>query len=423
MTRASHRTTANASFRNAETSTIDLRGLRIGAPQTLGAVRLVPLVRERFVTLGSRAAGATAVANDAVRDLRISARAYGEAIAAVSVGRSGPDEPGLRYASFIPHGFVVSYTADGSPVAAQGAQLEPDGKARHGVRLLHRMVKREAGEGATSRFRMLPLHLAMEGFLALQFNAPDILWSEYSQQAASHGLDPRTERAVHGTWLPGLEEAVRTFEIVDAQVGVLVYVADALACAFVVPHPDDYRALHRSLLEDFFGALMAHYAILYPHSPPVHAPLDGRGAETLDELAARVARVRDEWATYGALLASGLVGRTVKVERVRRMAPFSLERFVPIFDPEVECHIGERIVRDDGTLEYLKTFRLSAAQIRRAYLLQQLAAADWHLERAAELLRTTPRDLAQRLVSAGFGYLIKPDVLAALLRAKTPPPG
>ncbi len=39
------------------------------------------------------------------------------------------------------------------------------------------------------------------------------------------------------------------------------------------------------------------------------------------------------------------------------------------FYPNEECHIGERIVREDGTLEYLKTFRLSAAQVRRAYQL------------------------------------------------------
>jgi len=35
------------------------------------------------------------------------------------------------------------------------------------------------------------------------------------------------------------------------------------------------------------------------------------------------------------------------------MRTFSLERFVPVFDPDVECHLGERMVREDGTLEYL----------------------------------------------------------------------
>ena len=41
----------------------------------------------------------------------------------------------------------------------------------------------------------------------------------------------------------------------------------------------------------------------------------------------------------------------------------------------------------------MKTFRLSSAQVRRAYLLEQLAAADWHLDRTAERMR-------------GRGYLI-----------------
>ena len=51
--------------------------------------------------------------------------------------------------------------------------------------------------------------------------------------------------------------------------------------------------------------------------------------------------------------------------------------------------MGEAIVRDNGRLEYLKTYRLSAAQTRRAYLLQLLAEADWHLDTAAEGLRVT----------------------------------
>ena len=37
-----------------------------------------------------------------------------------------------------------------------------------------------------------------------------------------------------------------------------------------------------------------------------------------------------------------------------------------------ENHIGELIRRDDGSIEYLKTFRLSDVQARRAHLLQQL---------------------------------------------------
>jgi hypothetical protein len=405
------------SFRETSSAVLDLQGLRIAPPQTMGAVRIVPLVRERFLT-----ASGPSGPNEP-RDLRIAARDYGDSLAVVEVGGGTPAGPGLKYVSFVPHGFIVSYTTDGSPVAAQGAsfgptsEIKPETKKDRFVRLMHRMVKREPGEGATSRFRMLPLHLAMEGLLALHFNGPDILWSEYSQQAIRKGLDPRSEHAVRGTWLPGLEEALRTFEILPAQVGVLLFVADALACAFVVPHPDDYRQLHASLLGDFFGELLRDYAILYPHAPPAHAPLDGAGVTTVEDLVHRVARVRADWRAYAELLSAGLLGRAVTVERVRTMGPFRLERFLPVFDPEIECHIGERMVRDDGTLEYLKTYRLSAAQVRRAYLLQRLAAAEWSLARAAEALRCTVPELSQRLVNAGFGFLLAPAVLQALPQA------
>jgi len=397
-------------FRAATPATLDLHGLRIGSPQTMGAVRIVPLVRERFVAPDADRAG----------DLRIAARDYGDSLAVVEVGGNAPAGPGLKYVSFVPHGLIVSYTTDGSPVVAQGASFGPASETRKDrfVRVMHRMVKPERSDGATSRLRMLPLHLAMEGFLALHFNGPDILWSEYSQQAIRRGLDPRSERSVRGTWLPGLEEAVRTFEIQPAQVGVLVFIADALACAFVVPHPDDYRRLHGTLLDDFFGELLREYAILYPHAAPAHAPLDGRGVTTLDELAHQVTRVRADWHAYAELLSAGLLGRAVRVERVRTMGPFRLERFVPVFDPDLECHLGERIVRDDGTLEYMKTFRLSAAQVRRAYVLDTLAAAAWNLDDAATALHTTVAGLTQRLVSAGFGYLLKPAVREALLRTK-----
>lgn len=36
--------------------------------------------------------------------------------------------------------------------------------------------------------------------------------------------------------------------------------ADALAAAFVVPHPADHRALHPTLLQDMYGELVHQYA-------------------------------------------------------------------------------------------------------------------------------------------------------------------
>src|SRR5690606_24780567 len=40
--------------------------------------------------------------------------------------------------------------------------------------------------------------------------------------------------------------------------------ADALAAAFVVPHPEDYRALHPTLVRDLYGELIHEYATFHP---------------------------------------------------------------------------------------------------------------------------------------------------------------
>ncbi|WP_394845569.1 hypothetical protein LZC95_52130 [Pendulispora brunnea] len=356
--------------------------LRIASPQVLGGIRLVPLCRD-----------------DAPGDLRIRARHYEAVPAIVSLDTT-------CYVSYVPHGFVVSHTKDGTQATFGTSLGEEKGKRGRVVNLLHRMVKRED----ETRFRLLPLHLAMEGFLALHFDGPDIVWNEYSQRAIRRGLDPRMEFSVGGGCIRGFEEALRVFEIHPTQVGVMVFVAEALASVFVVSHPDDYRLLHRSLLEDFFGELLYQYAALYPEMPRAEATIDGARVSTLAELRVEVARVRRDWIEYTHLLADGFFRREVRTETVRRLTPFRLERFMPEFDPDQECHIGERIVRDDGTLEYMKTFRLSAAQVRRAYLLEQLSRAGWHLETAAERLRCSRQEIVQRLENAGFGYLLKPHL-------------
>ena len=124
---------------------------------------------------------------------------------------------------------------------------------------MHHMRKRES----KNQLRFLPLHLAMEGFLSMFFSGPDIAWSEYSKYAISHGLGCRYETAVEGRFISRLEDALRVFEIHPKQVGVLIFVAEALASAFVVPTPEDYRLLHASLLEDFYGELIFLYGLLY----------------------------------------------------------------------------------------------------------------------------------------------------------------
>ncbi|KFA90537.1 ARPP-2 domain-containing protein [Archangium violaceum] len=374
-------------------------GLRLAPSQVWGSIRLVPVLR------------------DEVRgDLRFARRTYNDDLTIVSL-KGGLMEPGLKYISYVPHGLVMGWDDKSrSAGAVFGTQLhQPEGKALKvgpfTVRVLHRMAHRED----KNRLRLLPLHLAMEGFLALHFGGPEVAWTEYSQEALSRGLDPRSEWSVPGWSSTAFDEALRIFEIHEQQVGVLIFHADLLLSAFIVSHPEDYRALHRALLEDFYGDLLLQYGFL-GDVPPLSLSIDDRRVSSLGDLRAAITRMREDWGVFQGFMAGGVFGVEVSASTVYEAGPFHLQRFVTSLSPSEENHVGEVIMRGDGTLEYLKTYRLSAAQTRRAYLLKQLSQADWNLERAAVNLKTTRNELMLRLSNAGFGYLLKESVLQAALR-------
>lgn len=375
---------------------LELRGLTLAAAQSFGSVRLVPLLRGHVQN-----------------DLRLGSRAFGDDRPDLVGLRGDAGAPDLGYFAYLPHAYVLRWSSDGSAVAARGAALSAAKQGLrdvNGVRILHRMARAE-GPGA---LRFLPLHLAMEGFLSLHFGGPDVAWSEYSRQALRDGLSPRSERVVHGAMIPGLEDAVRMFEIHDGQVGALVFVADALAAMVCFPHPDDYRALHRTLVHDFFGELIYQYALCYGEVPAHRAQLRDAEIADLPGLRAALSRARGEWAQFSREMAAGILKAPLRWQTVRQAGPFRLRRFVSALRPGEDNHIGEAIVRDSGELEYCKTYRLSAAQVRRAYLLERLAQCDWDLGRAAEALATTREGLYLRLRNAGFDYLLKPHVLKGI---------
>ncbi|PBC76244.1 hypothetical protein BX265_0950 [Streptomyces sp. TLI_235] len=365
-------------------STLDLTGLATGPAQVWGGVRLVPLLRE-----------------DPVVDLRLHRRVYGDAYTPVSLG------PRTDYVSYVPHGFVADWTDDGS-AAAYGTSLGEQPPARVPVRPHRRTARREG----SNRLRFLPLHLALEGYLALHFGGPTIVWEEWSQRAVRAGLSPRAEEAYRGAEVRGLADALRVFEIHRGQCGVLVYTADALAAAFAVPHPEDYRALHPTLVHDLFGELIHHYALLSAPVPDFRASIPGPGVRTPTDLRAAVEEQERAWAEFhDGTMAAGLLAAELRIRPVRRMGRFTLGRFLPEFRPGRENHIGETITDEDGRIAYLKTFRLSEAQVRRGFLLDTLAAHDWHLPSAAAALNGTEAQLGLRLEAAGFGALLRQDVL------------
>jgi len=360
-------------------------GLRTRPSQVWGAVRLVPLVRA-----------------EPVEDLRLHPRIHpGPGV--VDLGRKG------SYCSYIPHSFVAEWTGDGSPAAAYGTQLAEDRPGQEPVAAvgLH-FHRRMARQEARRRLRFLPLHLALEGYLALHFGGPTIAWEEWSRQAVRQGLSPRVEAAYLGLQVPGLADALSVFEIHPGQCGVLVYLADALAAAFVVPHPEDYRTLHPTLVQDLYGDLVHHYATLMPPVSDFRAHIAGTGVRSLGELRAAAAEQTDRWAEFhDTTMAAGLVEQESVWQPVRRMGRFTLSRFLPEFRPKQDNHIGEAIVDEHGRTVYLKTFRLSENQVRRGFLLSRLAAHDWHLADTAAEFGIDSAALALRLETAGFGHLLR----------------
>ncbi|MFD0559421.1 hypothetical protein FB566_0062 [Stackebrandtia endophytica] len=366
-------------------TTLDLTGLTTGPSQVWNAIRLVPLIRD-----------------EPVEDLRLSSRLYGEVGGLVKVGpRSG-------YVSYIPHGFVATWTDDGTPAAAYGTQLSTDPDwlpTTMGLRFHRGMARRQAKD----RLRFLPMHLSLEGYLALHFSGPALVWEQWSQQAIRRGLSPRAEEAYVGADVRGLADALRVFEIHPSQCGVMVYVADALATAFVVPHPDDYRALHPTLLLDLYGELIHHYANLLPPVPDFRARIADSDVRSLAQLRSAVDEQEDQWRHFHDSTMAAALGE--QVNSVYRMGRFALSRFLPSFRPGLENHIGEAITDDSGAITYLKTFRLSNNQVRRGYLLDRLASNDWHLADTAAELGIGEAQLGLRLESAGFGHLLRQDVL------------
>ncbi|WP_327356597.1 ARPP-2 domain-containing protein [Streptomyces sp. NBC_01304] len=368
---------------------LDLTGLTTRPAQVWGGVRLVPLVREQPLT-----------------DLRLRHELFEDALLAVEADKNS------YYTAYIPHGFVADWTKDGSPAAAYGTQLCDD-EPVHAVPM-RRLVQRAGSQ----RLRFLPLHLALEGYLALHFGGPSVLWDEWSRRAIRKGLTPRAEMAYAGSQVQGLDDALRIFEIHPGQCGLMLYVADALAAAFVVPHPDDYRALHATLLQDMYGELVYQHAHYGGPVPEFTAKIpDSPQLTTLAALREAARGQERAWATaHDTQLANGLLDESYEFDRLRRMGRYRLARFLPPFERQREQHIGEVITDLKGRVAYLKTIRLTENQIRRGHLLSQLARHDWNLADTAHALGATPVELVRRIRAAGFDGMLKRHVVEAAQR-------
>ncbi|GGJ24688.1 ARPP-2 domain-containing protein [Deinococcus roseus] len=376
--------------------TLNLQGLRAAPSQVCGAFRLVPLIREK-----------------PCQDVRITHERYQQDLSRVQLN------DGTEYWSFIPHGYILNWAKGNEATISFGAQLSKGTKTDRfaggfTVTTHQRMVKRQNANSV----RLLPLHLSMEAFLALYFGGPDIAWLEYSRFAKQHGLGIRSERAVSGRSLFMFEDALRTFEIHEGQVGVLIYTAEKLASAFVVPTPEDYRALHQTLLDDFYGELIYQYA-LWSQAQDLNIKLEVAGKKTLAELRQALHAARDQWAEFSTrVMGLDLLQRNIIGETIYKPAQLRLERFMTELDLNATNTIGERLVRSDGEVLYLKTFQLGADQTKRAWWLSQLSRHHWHIGQTAESLNMTAEEVVRSLNRAGFGYLLNPQILQQALKKR-----
>ncbi|MEU6247443.1 hypothetical protein [Glycomyces sp. NPDC047010] len=309
---------------------------------------------------------------------------------------------------YTPHGLTAEWTGDGSGVPEFGTALRMAASTVRGSR--RPKAKPRFGDRRT-RVRFLPRRGALETYLPLAFKAPVTAWPEWSTRAFRRGLAPQPDRTVHGSLVDGLADALRVFEIHPGQCGVLVYVADALSGALVTPHPEDYRRLHPSLVEDSYGELIWRYATLYHSVPEFEARLDASRVDSLADLRDQVSAVRSEWAAlHDGTLAAGLLGPDYHFTETYAMGDFRLVRYRPSFSVGTETHVGEAILDTQGRPAFLQSFRLSETQVRRGRLLEALAGNEWRLDATAEALGLATPALVALLHNSDLDWMLRRDV-------------
>ncbi|MCP3926466.1 MAG: hypothetical protein GY714_28225 [Desulfobacterales bacterium] len=370
---------------------INLKGLTLASAQTYGNVRMIPLIRNKIRG-----------------DLRIGLKSYDEDYSVVDLNDK------TKYTSYIPHGFIVNWDNNGSPICSFGTELyRKNIRKDNKVRVKKRMVKKID----KNKLRLLPLHLSMEYYLAQHFFGSDIIWDEYSKDFTKYGLGSRSEFTYSGSDIYGLEKALKVFEINENQVGVLLYIADAFTSAFIVSHPNDYRKLHNSLVEDFYCDLIQHYNYLYKELPDMFPKIDDSNINSINDLRKALDNSRSDLKDFYNYTASNLLDCYVESKNIYKMGTFNLYNFITYLDEQNENHIGECIYREDGEIEYLKTYRLDKDQTNRIKLLKTLDKYDWNLRDTARSMNQSKNSLIQYIDKLGFGYILKPDILKNALNS------
>ncbi|WP_086932838.1 ARPP-2 domain-containing protein [Agarilytica rhodophyticola] len=367
---------------------ISLQGFELTPSQIWGNVRLVPVIKKKNT-----------------ENLRLGLRQYEAPYSVVCLDGKAPlQDTKSYYYSYIPSALIATWTTDQTKAKTYGCQLEKiDGPANFGARLEERLAKKEGNR----QLRFLPLHLAMEGFLGLHFSGPDFKWDEYSEIAMRQGLVSRHESSIDGYDIEGFDEALRLFEIHPQQVGVVVFVSDALASIFILPNNGDYHVLHKMLLQDFYAEILFHYGQHRYQAPNLATIEDNFSINSHQDLHNLIEKTRKSAQQQYEGLLHDVLDREISSKVIKRLGKFRLQRFSTNFDTDKLNFIGEAITGPTGSLEYLKTYQLSNTQTRRAYILKTLAENDWNLEATGKTIGCSKKDIIRRLHQLGFAYLLK----------------
>ncbi len=379
--------------------TISLEGLEARAAQCWRSVRLVPLVRTRAVP---KLRLARVKSSDALTITRLAAH-------------TAHPERETAFVSVVPHSFVIGWGDDAEAEVNQGAAFvrESDGHRFHHGGCSVAVKLRMARRASDRSLRFVPQQLAVEGLLSMFFAGPSVASRDWSERVLRFGLDPRVERAVSGRSMEHLADALRVFEIVEGQCGMLLFFKDLLFGSFVAPTPEDYRSVHDSLVLDMFPAELLELAAY--DVPVFKTSVSSQGVRTIQDLRTALANEEKAWGEWSKYMAGDLL-RDAMMSSVYSMEGYALERFVTTLTRTGEHHTGERITARDGTLAYLSTYRLSTAQARRAYLLKLLGTNGWDLDKASASGSLTKSQFVDELTRVGFAWMLGPKILDQIRR-------
>ncbi|MCA9687304.1 MAG: hypothetical protein KC457_34405, partial [Myxococcales bacterium] len=316
-----------------------LRELEFGTVQVFGPIEIVPVIR---------------------RSIRPDFRVLRRMLEGHPFAARVDDDDEARWLC-VPSGVIVDNDAEGRGQANFGARvLDARRNNVPKARSLERLSRLSARR-RSELVSFLPDNIGRWGFMLFLYGFPGS-WDEFGGEVLERAHLQWVEGMAPGGRVPGLAEALRVFEIVDGQVGAMVWIAGQLTGTLVLPHPDDYRALHHSLLGDWYVQTLVQYARSWAHVPEHYADgvagmLEQARPGDVAELRALFGRMRERGETLLDHQLAQALSLPLWRDRGLDEGPFNHYRVCSQLSRRGSNFIGELIERD-GRVEYLELMHL-----------------------------------------------------------------